>query len=46
MEKSDRGVIKILSRNLPVRIEKNHENLSVAGLRAEIWTRNLPSKKG
>jgi hypothetical protein len=37
---------KASSRHLPVRAERNHENhVSIAGLRAEILTRDLPSTK-
>jgi hypothetical protein len=39
VERSGRG---LLSRNLPGGTE---ENLRIAGLRAEIWTRDLPNMK-
>jgi hypothetical protein len=38
--------LKVLSRNLSGGTEKNHENpVRVAGLRAEIWTRDHPTTK-
>jgi hypothetical protein len=35
------ATVKVLSRNLPGGTWENHENLKIAGLRAEVWTRDL-----
>jgi hypothetical protein len=40
------ALCKVLSRYLGKRTEENHERIvRIAGLRAEIWTRYLPSTK-
>jgi hypothetical protein len=43
VERSDRGLIKGTISEFPGGTKKNHENLGIAGIRAEIWTRYLPN---
>jgi hypothetical protein len=46
VERSGRGLIKALSRKFPGGTEEDHEEpVRIAGLRAEIWTRDLRNTK-
>jgi hypothetical protein len=43
LEKSGSGLWEVQSWNLPGGTEENHENLSIAGVLAGIWTKHLPN---